>query len=95
MSGQPLVGGARMPRLLVVGDGKLHDVFEVVEVTGALIRARTPYLFEIGEQLHVRIEHDGTVREARARVRGHVGVEDKVTELELSDETQPRRVVSG
>jgi len=84
-----------LPRVLVVDDGKTHDVFEVVEVSPELVRARSPYMFEIGEEMRVRIEHDGNVREATARVRGHVGTDDKITELELSEQTEPRRVVSG
>ena len=94
MSGQPAVSGAPLPRVLVVDDGRTHDVFEVVEVTGGLVRVRTPFLFEVGEEMRVRIEHDGSVREATARVRGHVG-DPRVTELELSEQSEPRKVVSG
>jgi len=84
------------PRVLLVDDDKPCDVFEVVELTDGLVRARSPYLFEIGEEMKVRIERDGTVLDATARVRGHVGNgDDKVTELELADKTEPRRVVSG
>jgi len=84
------------PRVLLVDDGKPCDVFEVLELTDGLVRARSGYLFEIGEELKVRIERDGTVVDATARVRGHVGTsDDKVTELELAEKSEPRRVVSG
>ena len=68
-----------MPRVLLVDNGTPHDIFEVVEVAGDVVRVRAPYLFEIGEQLELRID-DGTVK---ARVRGHVGGTDKITELEI------------
>ena len=65
-----------MPRVVLVEGGATHDVFEVVEVATGLVRARSPYLFEIGEELDLRIDD----KDAKARVRGHV---DGVTELEL------------
>lgn len=77
--------------MLLVDDGKLHDVFEVVDLVDGVVRARSAYLFEIGEVLTIRIEHDGAVSEAVARVRAHVGGDDKITELELSQ----RKAVSG
>jgi hypothetical protein len=40
------------------------------------VRARSPFLFEIGEELALRIDD----KDARARVRAHV---EGVTELEL------------
>ncbi len=72
-----------MARVLLLDNGTPHDIFEVVEVTDGLIRARSPYLFEIGEELKVRIENGASVREVVARVRAHVGTDDKITELEL------------
>jgi hypothetical protein len=65
-----------MPRVLLVEAGATHDVFEVVEVADGIVRARSPFLFEIGEELKLTIDD----KEARARVRAHVG---GVTELEL------------
>ena len=83
-------------RVLLVDDGRLHDVFEVVESSGDVVRARSPYLFEIGEEMRVRIESDGAFREATARVRGHTGgADDKITELVLSGQGEPRRMVTG
>ena len=65
-----------MPRVLLVEGGATHDVFEVVEVAEGLVRARSPFLFEIGEELKLAIDD----KETAARVRAHVG---DVTELEL------------
>ena len=81
--------------MLLVVEGAVHDVFEVVDVIGGIVRARSPFLFELGEVLKVRIEQDGSVSDASARVRAHVGSDDKITELELIDRSEPRRLVSG
>ncbi len=73
-----------------------HEVFDVLAIADGIARVRSPYLFEIGEELTVRIEQEGQVSEALARVRAHVGPEDaRITELEISERTAPRRVVSG
>jgi hypothetical protein len=70
-----------MARVLLLDNGTPHDIFEVVEVTASLVRVRAAYLFEIGEELQLRIDDGGAVT---ARVRGHVGGDaDKITELEL------------
>ena len=67
MSGQP-ASRARSARRRAA-----HDVFEVVEIVPtAIARVRSPFLFEIGEELRVRIEQD-RVFEVIARVRAHVG----------------------
>lgn len=82
--------------MLLIDDGKSVDVFEVLSITEDLVRARSPYLFEVGEELTVRVEQDGEVSEAMARVRAHLGPDDaKITELELSDRSPPRRGLSG
>lgn len=74
-----------MARVLLLDNGMPQDIFEVVEVTDGLIKARSPYLFEIGEELKLRIENGESVREVAARVRAHVGSAggDKITELEI------------
>lgn len=74
-----------MARVLLLDNGTPHDIFEVVEVTDAIIKARSPYLFEVGEELRLRIEDGDSTREAVARVRAHIGAPggDKITELEL------------
>ena len=74
--------------VLLVDAGQTHDVFDVVEVTDALLRVRTAFLFDIGEEMKVRIEQNGAVFEAMARVLGHTGTaDDRITELELADRT--------
>ena len=67
--------------LLVDGD-KATDVFEVIELGAALVTLRSPFLFEIGEELKLRIEGDGEPREVMARVRGHLA--NGASELELA-----------
>jgi len=77
---------AEVSRVLLLDAGKTVDVFELVELTPDVVRVRSPYLFEVGEELALRIDRDGTVTDARARVRAHVGdTADKVTELELAE----------
>ena len=82
MSGQPATSGAPTPRVLVVDDDQSRDVFEVVSIEDGVVRARSPFLFEVGEELHLRIEQAGTTREVTVRVRAHVG-DPKLTELEI------------
>ena len=71
-------------------------MFDVLAISEGIARVRSPYLFEIGEELNVRIEQDGNVADALARVRAHVGPDDApITELEISEHSEPRRLVSG
>jgi hypothetical protein len=75
-------------RVLLVDAGQTHDVFQLVEVADGLLRVQTAFLFELGEELKVRIEQEGSTVEATARVLAHTGTgDDKVTELELSERT--------
>ena len=68
----------------VVSGGTVYDLFDVLEIAEGVARVRSPYLFEIGEELAVRVEHAGETYEAQARVRAHVGdAEQRITELEL------------
>jgi hypothetical protein len=84
------------PRVVVIEGGQSHDVLEVIEHANNLIRARTRFLFEVGEELSVRIEAGDEVTVAIARVRGHVGDGDgHITELELADVSEPRKLVTG
>lgn len=86
MSGGAALGevAAHSPRVLVVDGEQAHDVFEVLGITDNVARVRSPLLFEIGEELAVRVERDGTATDMVARVRAHLGpVDSRVTELEL------------
>jgi hypothetical protein len=84
MSIRAAQGEASAPRVLVLDEATEHDVFDVLGVVDGVVRARSPFLFEIGEELRVRVVEDGKAYEAIARVRAHVGTDDaKVTELEL------------
>ena len=79
-----MMSGQAGTRVLLVDAGQPIDVFDVVEITNDLARVRTSFLFELGEELTVRIEEPGATFEAAARVRAHVGpADDKITELEL------------
>jgi hypothetical protein len=85
MSGRPAAarGGARV---LLVDGGRTHDIFDVVEVADTVARVRTAFLFELGEELRLRVEQGGAAFEAPARVLAHVGTgAEKITELELGD----------
>jgi hypothetical protein len=87
MSGQPARSSEPSPARVVVVDGDAeHDVVEVVEVAGDVIRVRSPYQFEVGEELVIRIAQGGSAAEAIARVRAHTGPDSaRITELEISD----------
>ncbi|MGE0550302.1 MAG: hypothetical protein AB7O24_03735 [Kofleriaceae bacterium] len=96
MSGQAALSELSPLRLLVVDNGQSHEVFEVIALEGDVVRVRSAFLFEIGEELNVQIERDGSVSDAIAQVRGHVVADGRTTtELALSDRTEPRRIVSG
>lgn len=74
------------PRVLVVEGEVRRDVFEVVGERDGVIRVRSAYQFEDGEELQVWIERDDRGTAGIARVRGHRGPHDaRITELELSD----------
>lgn len=88
MSGQPAASGVSEARVQLVDGGQTHDVFELVELTDALARVRTAFLFELGEELKLRIDDTGGAFEVPARVLAHVGPGDeKITELELGERT--------
>jgi hypothetical protein len=88
MSSPAAVSEASPPRLLVLDAGQPHEVFDVLALADGIARVRSPFLFEVGEELAVRIEVDGRTSEAVARVRAHVGPEEaRITELEIWDRT--------
>jgi len=92
MSGRAALSNAAVPRVLVLDNDQSHEVFDVVELVDGVIRARSPFLFEIGEELRVRVEQADGAFEATARVRAHTGPDDaRVTELELSDRSDVPR----
>jgi hypothetical protein len=73
-------------RVLLVEGGGTHDVFDLVERTPGLVRVRTPFLFEVGEELKLRVEDADKTTELVARVRGHVrNGESTITELEVGE----------
>jgi hypothetical protein len=89
MSSPAAVSEASTPRLLVLDEGQPHEVFDVLALADGVARVRSPFLFEVGEEFTVRIEADGRVSEATARVRAHVGPEEaRITELELWDRSE-------
>jgi hypothetical protein len=81
----PAVANDSAPRVLVLDADKPHDVFDVLgTIEATLVRVRSPFLFEIGEALSIRIEQDGMTRDVKATVRAHVGPADsRITELEI------------
>lgn len=93
----PAVQSEAQPRISVVEAARGNfEVFEVVAVEGDVLRVRSPYLFEIGETLAVRVEQPTTVFDARVRVRAHTGPrEARITELEIVERSAPRNVVTG
>jgi hypothetical protein len=71
--------------MAVLDGGRPYELFDVLEIVDGVARVRTPFLFEIGEEMDVRVEHKGETFEATIRVKAHVGPpEMRITELELS-----------
>jgi hypothetical protein len=90
-SGLALSSEAPSPRLLVLDGDTPHEVFDLLSITGSVIRARSALLFEVGEELAVRVEQGGSVWEATARVVAHTGTgAERITELEISERSEPR-----
>ena len=84
------------PRILVLADDRAHEVFDVLGLDGPIAQVRTPFLFEVGEELAVRIEDAGGVFEAQVRVRAHTGpAHARVTELEILERSERRNLVNG
>lgn len=90
MSSPAAVSEVAPPRVLVLDGGEAHEVFDVLALADGIARVRSPFLFEVGEELAVRLEVDGRVTETTARVRAHVGPEDaRITELALAAPAGP------
>ena len=74
----------------MLADGALHEVFDVVRHAGNLVTVRSAFLFELGEELQLRVVQHGTTTDLVARVRGHAGPDDaRTTELELLSPITP------
>ncbi|MEO6775259.1 MAG: hypothetical protein ABI467_20000 [Kofleriaceae bacterium] len=69
------------PRVLLVDGDQAADVFELIELGATIVTVVSPFLFEIGEELRLRIEDAGEARDVAARVRAHIA--NGATELEL------------
>lgn len=83
MSGRPALDVASVPRVLVRDGERTHDVFSVVHISDDVLQVRSPFLFEIGEELLIRIDTAPAV-DVTVRVRAHVGTQDaRITELEI------------
>lgn len=78
---------------MLVDAGAPSDVFELIELTDLTLVARSPFLFEIGEELKLRIEQAGSLTDITARIRCHRA--DGASELEILDQSEPRRAGSG
>jgi len=91
MTGAHATREAETAQVAWLVEGRPHDIFEVVELTEDLLRARSAYLFEVGEELAVQIERGGQRTERQARVRAHVGDPEPVTELELTAKPAPAK----
>lgn len=87
MSGRPARSSEASPPRVVVVDGQAeHEVFDVVDFSGQVLRVRSAFLFEVGEELGIRIDRGGSAADAIARVRAHTGPDDaRITELEVSE----------
>ncbi|HEY4176179.1 MAG TPA: hypothetical protein VGM90_05085 [Kofleriaceae bacterium] len=86
MSGEATaaVAANTLVRAYAVDGANARDIFDVQSVEADIIRVRTPLLFEIGEELALRIVDGASTRDVFVRVRAHVGPADaRVTELEL------------
>jgi hypothetical protein len=82
MPGRPALDVASAPRVLLRDGERTYDVFELVDLDEDILRVRTPLLFEIGEELQLRIS-TRTPSDVTARVVAHVGSSACVTELEI------------
>jgi hypothetical protein len=75
---------SRPASLAVLDGGTPHDLFEVIDIADGVLRVRSPFLFEIGEELAVRVDDGTATYDARATVRAHTGPAGaRVTELIL------------
>ncbi|HPH65564.1 MAG TPA: hypothetical protein PLF40_07465 [Kofleriaceae bacterium] len=86
------------PRAFVLDDGGPHgtEMFAVEELTADNASVRCAFLFDIGEELRLRIERNGDRFEARARVIRVLEYRPQfLIELELFSVGEPTRIVAG
>lgn len=86
-----------LPKIQLVSQGdELLDAFEVVTAAEHNVRVKTPWLFEIGEELTLRITRGGAIANVKARVARHATVEGElVTALDLLEVRPLRTVITG
>ena len=82
-----------VPKVSVVDDAGMHDIFDVVALRDGLLRVRVAYRFELGEEIRVRIDDQGELADAVAIVRAYTT--DGLMELEIEGRTEARGLVSG
>ena len=67
----------------------------MLEASRNIVRVRSAFLFEVGEELSLRIEQAGSTLDATGRVRAHLGPDDaRITELEISENSEPSDTAS-
>jgi hypothetical protein len=83
----------------VLGDaGASYDVFDLVSFDDKRVVVRGSLLFEVGEQLHLRIDRAGEVTEVRGRVEQHVapnGEPGMQTEIAVLEVVPVRKLITG
>lgn len=86
------------PRAFVLDDSGAHgtELFTIEELSNDTLAARCAYLFDIGEELKLRIERGNDRFEARARVIRVMEYRPQyLMELELFGVGETTRVVAG
>lgn|SRR5688500_2677990 len=87
---------ASSSRLLVLDGEVAHDILDLLVIADEVIRVRSALLFEVGEELNLRIEQDGSAWDTTGRVRAHVGTgPERITELEISSRPPARRTAAA
>ena len=84
-------------RVAVVGEAGTYELFAVDAVDGAGARVRSPVLFEVGEEVPLRLSRGEATGDVRARVTAHERAgDDTITVLVFVEgETEARRLLGG
>lgn len=86
MSARPEpVAVASAVAVAVIGGDASYDMFEVVSIDAAGAKLRGPLLFEISEELGLRVTRNGASAIARGRVVSHDLGDDTITSLVFVD----------